>query len=297
MIQPIKNMELNKIAKKLRFGRYAVLFGLVAPLYAATVELGDPSLSTDPDSPSKLAVSMNSTISIVGLQFDLVYSSDLASPGIPSLPKGSDHTIDVRLVEAGRYRVMVFSPTNKELTSPFPIDLRFGFADAAPNGGPAMRLENLILAGSDGTSIPAAPTYGPIGSWRNEKFSDAVWNNKTTGGDTGDADGDGYANIQEFYFDTDPRKSNSNASNVVNAQLVPAEAGGNKVLRLSWTGRKSDRGVMPVVYGGTNPASLTEPVSSVVVGSSSDPDLDQLKAEKSVNGASAYFLELRVERE
>jgi hypothetical protein len=160
-----------------------------------------------------------------------------------------------------------------------------------------MRLEKLILAGSDGTSIPAAPTYGPIGSWRNEKFSDEVWNNKTTGGDTGDADGDGYANIQEFYFDTDPRKSNSNASNVVNAQLVPAEAGGNKVLRLSWTGRKSDRGVMPVVYGGTNPASLTEPVSSVVVGSSSDPDLDQLKAEKSVNGASAYFLELRVERE
>jgi hypothetical protein len=274
---------------------FFLITSLVAPLRAANVELGDPALSIDPETPSTLAVSLkNATTAIVGMQFDIVYASALASPGIPTLPEGTNHEIDVRLVEEGKYRVMVFSPTNADLPAPYTVDLRFGFAEEAPDGGPAMRIENLILAGSDGSSIAGSPTYGPIGGWRNEKFSEEVWNNKTTGGDTGDADKDGLKNIEEFYFDTDPRSSESNATSVVQGALASDGTGG-KVLRLTWTGKKA-AGVKAVVYGGTDPANLTDEIAEQVVnGTASDVNL--LKAEKDVKDAKAYFMEIRVERE
>ncbi len=260
------------------------------------MELGDPALSSDSETPSTLAVSLkNPAVTIVGMQFDIVYSSGLASPGIPTLPEGTNHEMDVRLVEEGRYRVMVFSRTNQALVAPYSVNLRFGFAEAAPDGGPAMRLENLVLAASDGSKILAASTYGPIGGWRNENFSDDVWNSKTTGGDSGDADKDGLANIQEFYFNTDPKSSDSNVTSVVQGALA-SDGSGGKVLRLTWTGRKAVDGVKAVVYGGTDPANLTEVVSEQVV-DGSDSEVDKLKAEKDVKDAKAYFMEIRVERE
>lgn len=274
---------------------FFLITSFVAPLHAANVELGDPALSTDPETPSTLAVSLkNAATVIVGMQFDIVYASALASPGIPTPPEGTNHEIDVRLVEDGRYRVMVFSPTNAEFPESYTVDLRFGFAEEAPDGGPAMRIENLILAGRDGSSIAGSPTYGPIGGWRNEKFSEEVWNDKFTGGDTGDADKDGLRNIEEFYFNTDPRSSESNATSVVQGALASDGAGG-KVLRLTWTGKKAV-GVKAVVYGGTDPANLTDEIAEQVVnGTASDVNL--LKAEKDVKDAKAYFMEIRVERE
>jgi hypothetical protein len=269
---------------------------LVIPLQATNVELGDPALSSDSETPSTLAVSLkNPAVTIVGMQFDIVYSSGLASPGIPTLPDGTNHEMDVRLVEEGRYRVMVFSRTNQALVAPYSVNLRFGFAEAAPDGGPAMRLDNLILAASDGSSIPAASTYGPIGGWRNENFSDEVWNSKTTGGDSGDADEDGLANIQEFYFNSDPKSSDSNVTSVVQGALA-SDGSGGKVLRLTWSGRKAADGVKAVVYGGSDPANLTEVVSEQLV-DGSDAKVDQLKAEKDVKNSKAYFMEIRVERE
>jgi hypothetical protein len=269
---------------------------VVLPLQATNVELGDPDLSSDTETPSTLAVSLkNPAVTIVGMQFDIVYSSGLASPGIPTLPDGTNHEMDVRLVEEGRYRVMVFSRTNQALVAPYSVNLRFGFAEASPDGGPAMKLENLILAGSDGSEIPAASTYGPIGSWRNDNFSDEVWNSKTTGGDTGDADKDGLKNIQEFYFNTDPKASDSNLTSVVEGSL-DSDGSGGKVLRLTWTGRKAADGVKAVVYGGSDPANLTDVVSEQVV-DGSDAKVDQLKAEKDVKNSKAYFMEIRVERE
>jgi hypothetical protein len=272
------------------------LTSLVVPLRATNVELGDPNLSSDSETPSTLAVSLkNPAVTIVGMQFDIVYSSGLASPGIPTLPDGTNHEMDVRLVEEGRYRVMVFSRTNQALVAPYSVNLRFGFAEASPDGGPAMRLENLILAGSDGSEIPAASTYGPIGSWRNDNFSDEVWNSKTTGGDSGDADEDGLANIQEFYFNSDPKSSDSNVTSVVQGALA-SDGSGGKVLRLTWSGRKAADGVKAVVYGGSDPANLTEVVSEQLV-DGSDAKVDQLKAEKDVKNSKAYFMEIRVERE
>jgi hypothetical protein len=269
---------------------------VVNPLQATNLELGDPNLSSDSETPSTLAVSLkNPAVTIVGMQFDIVYSNGLASPGIPTLPEGTNHEMDVRLVEPGRYRVMVFSPTNQPLVAPYSVNLRFGFTDEAPDGGPAMRLDNLILAASDGVQIPAASTYGPIGGWRNENFSDDVWNSNTTGGDSGDADNDGLANIQEFYFNTDPKSSDSNVTSVVQGALA-SDGSGSKVLRLTWTGRKAVDGVKAVVYGGTDPANLTEVVSEEVV-DGSDAEVDKLKAEKDVKDAKAYFMEIRVERE
>ncbi len=264
----------------------------------AKLELGDPDLSSDISTPSTLAVSLKDVAQdkkIVGMQFDIVYANALASPGIPTLPEGTNHQIDVRLVSEGKYRVMVFSPTNSELPAPYTVDLRFGFADEAPDGGPAMRLENLVLAASDGSKIPAASTYGPIGGWRNENFSDDVWNSKTTGGDGGDADKDGLKNIEEFYFATNPRSSQSNVTSVVQGALG-SDASGGKVLRLTWSGRKSADGVRAVIYGGTDPGNLTEIVSEQTV-DTSDPNFDKLKAEKNVQNGNAYFMEIRVERE
>jgi hypothetical protein len=264
----------------------------------AKLELGDPDLSSDISTPSTLAVSLKDVAQdkkIVGMQFDIIYANALASPGIPTLPEGTNHQIDVRLVSEGKYRVMVFSPTNSELPAPYTVDLRFGFAEAAPDGGPAMRIENLFLAGSDGSSIAGLPTYGPIGGWRNEKFSDEVWNNKTTGGAIGDADKDGLKNIEEFYFNTDPRSSDSNVTSVVQGALASDGANG-KVLRLTWTGRKAADGVKAVVYGGTDPANLTEVISEQVV-DGSNAKVDQLKAEKDLKNTKAYFMEIRVERQ
>jgi hypothetical protein len=268
---------------------------LVIPLQATNVELGDPDLSSDSETPSTLAVSLkNPAVTIVGMQFDIVYSNGLASPGIPTLPEGTNHEMDVRLVEPGRYRVMVFSRTNQALAAPYSVNLRFGFAEESPDGGPAMKLEDLILAGSDGSEIPAATTYGPIGSWRKDNFSDEAWNNKTTGGDSGDADKDGLSNIEEFYFDTDAKSADSNTTSMVQGAIVSDNSGG-KLLRLTWSGRKA-AGVKAVVYGGSDPANLTEVVSEQLV-DGSDAKVDKLKAEKDVKNSKAYFMEIRVERE
>lgn len=273
-----------------------VIAYLVNALEAANLELGDPNLSSDSETPSTLAVSLkNPVVTIVGMQFDIVYSKGLASPGIPTLPSGTNHEMDVRLVEPGRYRVMVFSPTNQPLVAPYSVSLRFGFTEEAPDGGPAMHLENLILAASDGASIPALSTYGPIGGWRNENFSDDVWNSKTTGGDNGDADKDGLANIEEFYFNTDPKSSDSNVTSVVQGALA-SDGESGKVLRLTWTGRKAADGVKAVVYGGTDPANLTEVISEQVV-DGSNTKVDQFEAKKDVKNTKAYFMEIRVERE
>jgi hypothetical protein len=289
-------IRISTMAQMKKLLSLIVSAALVTHLQATNVELGDPDLSSDSETPSTLAVSLkNPAVNIVGMQFDIVYSNGLASPGIPTLPEGTNHEMDVRLVEPGRYRVMVFSRTNQALVAPYSVNLRFGFAEASPDGGPAMRLENLILAGSDGSEIPAASTYGPIGSWRNDNFSDEVWNSKTTGGDSGDADEDGLANIQEFYFNSDPKSSDSNVTSVVQGALA-SDGSGGKVLRLTWSGRKAADGVKAVVYGGSDPANLTEVVSEQLI-DGSDAKVDQLKAEKDVKNSKAYFMEIRVERE
>jgi hypothetical protein len=271
------------------------------PVFAATVELGDPNLSPDPEVPSKLAVSLKDpAVPIVGLQFDLVYASGLASPGIPSLrDESSGQKLDVRLVEPGRYRVVLFSSANKPLEAPYSVDLRFGFAEEAPEGGPAMRLENILLAGADGSKYQLfTTTYGPIGGWRNNKFSEATWNNKATGGDSGDADGDGLKNLEEFYFGTDPVSGEAGASGAVVSGSVLPDTGnaGSRILRLTWKERKTVAGVKPVVVGGVNPANLTDVIPPTSSGE--DSTFRNLKAEAPVGkDAKAYFLELRVNRE
>jgi hypothetical protein len=289
-------MKPKSHMKKIFLSLFFAISGL-ANAQNAKLELGDPDLSTDIDSPSTLAVSLKDVangVQIVGMQFDIVYANTLASPGIPTLPDGTNHEIDVRLVEDGRYRVMVYSPTNAILPEPYSVDLRFGFTEEAPDGGPAMRLEKLVLAGSDGSKIVATEAYGPIGSWRKDNFSDDVWNSKITGGDSGDADKDGLSNIEEFYFDTDAKSADSNTTSMVQGAIVSDNSGG-KVLRLTWSGRKA-AGVKAVVYGGSDPANLTEVVSEQLV-DGSDAKVDQLKAEKDVKNSKAYFMEIRVERE
>jgi len=304
-------MQTHRASKKpARYSIYSRFFaqlvagGLAAASFpcamAGTVELGDPNLSPDPAIPSRLAVSLknpNPAVSIVGLQFDLVYASGLASPGIPSLrDESSGQKLDVRLVEPGRYRVVLFSPGNKPLEAPYSVDLRFGFTEEAPEGGPAMRLENILLAGADGSQIPAAFTYGPIGQWRSNKFSEATWNNKATGGDGGDADGDGLKNLEEFYFGTDPVSGEAGASRAVVSGSVLPDSGGGRILRLTWQERKTVAGVKPVVVGGADPSNLTDAISTTSSGE--DATFRNLKAEKPVGqDAKAYFLELRVNRE
>jgi hypothetical protein len=288
-------IRISTMAQMKKLLSLIVSAALVIPLQATNVELGDPDLSSDSETPSTLAVSLkNPAVTIVGMQFDIVYSNGLASPGIPTLPEGTNHEMDVRLVEPGRYRVMVFSRTNQALAAPYSVNLRFGFAEESPDGGPAMKLEDLILAGSDGSEIPAATTYGPIGSWRKDNFSDEAWNNKTTGGDSGDADKDGLSNIEEYYFDTDAKSADSNTTSMVQGAIVSDNSGG-KLLRLTWSGRKA-AGVKAVVYGGSDPANLTEVVSEQLV-DGSDAKVDKLKAEKDVKNSKAYFMEIRVERE
>lgn len=272
---------------------------ICSPLLAvkgATLELGDVNLPAAQDSAAKLAVSLkNPSATVVGLQFDLVYSDGLASPGIPSLPESdTDHQLDVRLVEPGRYRVLLFSKANKPLEAPYNVDLRFGFTDLAPEGGPAMRIENVFMAAEDGSMIPASIAYGPIGAWRNNNFTDAQWNNKGTGGDSGDTDGDGLGNLQEFYFQTDPVKGSGDSVDTLLGGTIVSDGEGGKILRLTWRERKDVQGVAPLVAGGADPANLTDIIPAEV--QSEDAGFRDLKAEASAAGASAYFLELKMRR-
>lgn len=291
----------RRAAAGLQFGRgLATAAALSASMFmanAGTLELGDAALTGGADVTANLAVSLkNPSVSVVGLQFDLVYEDGLASPGIPSLPEdNTEHKLDVRSVEPGRYRVLLFSQMNKPLAAPYAVDLRFGFTEEAPEGGPAMRLENIYLAAEDGSLIPATIAYGPIGNWRNENFTDAQWNDKATGGDSGDADGDGLGNLEEFYFDTDPLSSDGDAvGSIVQGVILPDGSGG-KVLRLTWRERKDVRGVAPRLAGGTDPANLTDTVPFDV--QSEDDTFRNLKAEAVTSGEPAYFLELQMKRE
>jgi hypothetical protein len=294
----IKN-ESSRRARSIFYPLYLLLAGSLPLLAATNVELGDPNLSPDPEVPSRLAVSLKKTaVPIVGLQFDLVYASGLASPGIPTLrDESSGQKLDVRLVEPGRYRVVLFSSANKPLVAPYSVDLRFGFTEEAPEGGPAMRLENVLLAGEDGSKYELfTTTYGPIGSWRNTNFSEATWNNKATGGDSGDADGDGLRNLEEFYFGTNPRSGEAGAAEAVVSGTVLPDSLGGRILRLTWNERKSVVGVKPVVRGGVDPANLTDVISPISSGE--DSAFRNLKAEAPVGeDVEAYFLELRVTRE
>lgn len=141
---------------------------------------------------------------IVGLQFDLKIPAGQAVPSAALAAAGMEHHRLSSRVEGGKLKVVVHSPTNAELPSAEILSIPLALGAGAPEGGPAYVVENLIFTNAAGQSISAAVFYHPLEVWRQERFSEAQREDPEIVGDLKDPDGDGYTNIMEFLFATNP---------------------------------------------------------------------------------------------
>jgi hypothetical protein len=141
---------------------------------------------------------------IVGMQFDLKI------PGGQAVPSGAflegetgRHRVGSRLI-GDKFKVLVYSPTNAELPSSEVMSVALKLSNNSPAGGSALVVENLIFTNAVGQSISGVVFYHPLESWRQERFTQAQRENAEIVGDFQDPDGDGFTNIMEFLFGTDP---------------------------------------------------------------------------------------------
>ncbi len=146
---------------------------------------------------------------IVGLQFDLRIPAGQAVPSVSMVGTGMErHRLGSRLVD-NRLKVVVHSPTNAELPSADILSIPLSLSAGAPIGGPAVTVENLIFTNAAGQTISGAVFYHPLEAWRQERFTQAQRENPELVGDFKDPDGDGFTNIMEFLFATDPMKADA----------------------------------------------------------------------------------------
>lgn len=164
---------------------------------------------------------------IVGMQFDLKIPGGQAVPGGAFLAgETGRHRVSSRLV-GNKLKVVVHSPTNAELPSNEVMSIPLTLASNAPAGGPAFKVENLIFTNAAGQTISGAVFYHPLESWRQERFTEEQRENPEIVGDFKDPDGDGFTNIMEFLFATDPMKANdeSIANQGLGRRLIPVPGG------------------------------------------------------------------------
>lgn len=141
---------------------------------------------------------------IVGLQFDLKIPAGQAVPSAALAAEGMErHRLSSRLAD-GKLKVVVHSPTNAELPSADILSIPMTLSSGAPEGGPAFSVENLIFTNAAGQTIAGAVFYHPLEAWRQERFTEEQRNDPEIVGDFKDPDGDGFTNIMEFLFATNP---------------------------------------------------------------------------------------------
>lgn len=141
---------------------------------------------------------------IVGMQFDLKIPAGQAIPGGAFLSGDTErHRVSSRVV-GDKLKVVVHSPTNAELPSAEVLSIPLTLATSSPAGGPAFTVENLIFTNAAGQRISGAVFYHPLEAWRQERFTQEQRENPDIVGDFKDPDGDGFTNIMEFLFATNP---------------------------------------------------------------------------------------------
>lgn len=165
---------------------------------------------------------------IVGLQFDLRIPAGQAVPGISLVGEGMEkHRLGSRLV-ADRLKVVVHSPTNAELPDGDILSIPLTLSPGSPQGGPALKVENLIFTNAAGQTIAGSVYYHPLEVWRQDHFTQAQLGDPEVVGDFKDPDGDGLTNIMEFLFATDPLKKDGKdiATQTLERKTVPGQSGG-----------------------------------------------------------------------
>jgi hypothetical protein len=161
--------------------------------------------------------------SIVGMQFDLRIPANHAGAGGALLLEGMEnHRLKTRVVE-NTLKVVVHSPTNAEIPSASVLSIPLSLSSSAPEGGPALLIENLIFTNAAGQNVSGAVFYHPLETWRQERFSEEQRNDPNIVGDNSDPDGDGYSNLEEFLFATDPlSKDPPNITKQALSRPIPA---------------------------------------------------------------------------
>ncbi|QTN31255.1 hypothetical protein HZ994_02550 [Akkermansiaceae bacterium] len=141
---------------------------------------------------------------IVGMQFDLKIPGSQALPGSASAGEGMErHRVDSRSV-GNTLKIVIHSPTNALLPSADILSIPLNLSANSPEGGPSFAIENLIFTNAAGQRIAGAVYYHPLEVWRQDRFTEEQRSNPEIVGDSKDPDGDGYSNLMEFLFATNP---------------------------------------------------------------------------------------------
>ena len=160
--------------------------------------------SGDPGAAVNAGVRLLNERRIVGMQFDLKIPGGQAVASRALAQEGMErHRLSTRVI-SDRLRVVVHSTTNAEVPSGEFLSIPLSLSANAPQGGPAFTVENLIFTNAAGQTISGAVFYHPLEVWRQERFTQEQRANADIIGDFKDPDGDGFTNIMEFLFATNP---------------------------------------------------------------------------------------------
>lgn len=164
---------------------------------------------------------------IVGMQFDLkIPGGQAVAGGAVALDGMERHRLSTRVL-SDRLRVVVHSTTNAEVPSGNFLSIPLALGANSPSGGPAFTVENLIFTNAAGQSISGAVFYHPLEVWRQERFTQEQRENPDIVGDFKDPDGDGFTNIMEFLYATDPMHLDSETTvrQTIGQTSLPVEGG------------------------------------------------------------------------
>ena len=164
---------------------------------------------------------------IVGVQFDLrLPGSQATARGALALEGMARHLVSSRVV-AGRLRVVVHSTTNAELPTGGIVSLPLALNPNSPRGGPAFRIDNVIFTNAAGQNIPAEMYYHPLEAWRLGRFTEDQIDDPQVIGDSMDPDGDGFTNILEYLYSTNPLRADppETAGRTLSRRLVSGPGG------------------------------------------------------------------------
>lgn len=146
---------------------------------------------------------------IVGIQFDINVPLSQASLGSP-LPETNLQFHQVTSGSVGdATRVVIFSPTNQEVPDDELLTIPLNLSESAPEGGPVVEVSNVIFTNASGDSVSSVVFYRPLEQWKLERFDVSQRLDPLIVGDFADPDNDGYINLEEFLFATDPMSADA----------------------------------------------------------------------------------------